>query len=70
MRISRAPIISRKVESEEPANSPAVNDNLHRFGVAGLVGKNRANSPGKLFIAKRLRERGASRKRDGSAPNP
>src|SRR3954469_12395939 len=31
---------------------------LRCFGVAGLVGKNRAKSPGKLFIAKRLRERG------------
>jgi hypothetical protein len=36
----------------------AVNDDSRRFGMAGLVGKNRAKSPGKLFIAKRLRERG------------
>ena len=31
---------------------------LRCFGVAGLVGRNRAKSLGKLFIAKRLRQRG------------
>ena len=31
---------------------------LRCFGVAGLVGKKRAKGPGKLFVAKRLRQRG------------